>query len=261
MLPHGYDFSNKVAIITGGGTGIGAATAMLLAQYGADIVIVGRTRETLDNTAEKIKKETGRRCIGVSADVRQEEQVDSMVEQVIETFGHIDILINNAGGARGAPLKNITTKMWHNAFNLNIHAAFYCTHAVAPHLLAQRSGAIVNVSSLAGINGTKGVAPYSAAKCGLQMFTRVAAAEWAPQGIRVNCVAAGMIATEGALENWKSANLDVEAGSATIPLRRPGTPEEVANAIVFLSGDAASYITGETLAVGGGPQMGGYAED
>ena len=259
--PHGYDFTDRVAIITGGGSGIGAAAARLLAAYGADIVLAGRTRETLDDTAKEITEHTGRRCIGIPTDVRQEDQVINLVDKTLAEFGRIDILINNAGGARGRPLKDMTSKMWHSAFNLNIHAAFYCSHQVAPHFLSQGSGIIVNVSSLAGINGTKGVAPYAAAKCGLQMFTRVAAAEWGHKGIRVNCVAAGMIASEGALKNWQSANLDVEAGCANLPLRRPGEPEEVANAIVFLASDAASYITGETLAVSGGPQLGGFADE
>ncbi len=259
-FPHGYDFSGKVAIITGGGTGIGAATALLLARYGADTVIAGRTPEPLETTARKLHFETGRDCLAVPTDVRREEAVEALVKNTIDRFGRIDILVNNAGGARGAPLKNISSKQWHNAFNLNLHAAFYCTNAVAPYLLEQKSGCVINVSSMAGITGTKGVAPYSAAKCGLQMYTRVAAAEWGPRGIRVNCVAVGAIASEGAVENWKKGNLDMEAMSATVPLKRLGKPEDAANAIVFLASDAASYISGETLAVSGGPVIGGFAD-
>ena len=259
-LPQGYNFGDRVAIITGGGTGIGAATALLLARYGADVVVAGRTAANLENTAETIRTGTGRRCLGIPTDVRQEDQVKNLVQKTIDEFGRIDILVNNAGGARGAPLKDITGKQWHNAFNLNLHAAFYCTSEVAPHLIAQKSGVIINVSSMAGINGTKGVAPYAAAKCGLQMYTRVAAAEWGPLGIRVNCVAVGAIASEGAVDNWKKGNLDMETMAATIPLRRLGEPGDVAGTIAFLASDAAAYISGEILAVCGGPQMGGFAE-
>src|SRR5262249_54511073 len=169
----------------------------------------------------------------------------------------IDILINNAGGAVLSPLKDVTTKMWERSFALNVNAAYYCTREAGRHFLAQGSGVIVNVSSLAGVHGTRSCAPYSPAKPALQMFTRVTAAEWGPHGIRVNCVAPGMILTEIAEAHMRKSNIDMDAGTANFPLRRAGKPEEVANAIVFLASDAASYITGETLAVGGGPVLGG----
>src|SRR5262249_9184007 len=132
-----------------------------------------------------------------------------------------------------------------------------CTREAGRHFMAQGSGVIVNVSSLAGMHGTKGAAAYSAAKAALQMFTRVTAAEWGPLGIRVNCVAPGMILSAQAEAHHAQSNIDFEAGIANFPLRRAGKPEDVANAIVFLASDAASYITGETLAVSGGPVLGG----
>ena len=195
--------------------------------------------------------------MAVATDVRDEDAVGQLMDAVIDQFGRVDILINNAGGTIMAPLKDLSSRMWKRSFALNVDAAFFCTQAVRPHFMAQRSGAIVNVSSLAGVNGTKGGAHYSAAKAALQMFTRVTAAEWGPYGIRVNCVAPGMILSELATEHLKKSNIDIEAGTANSPLRRAGTPEEVANAIVFMASDCASYITGETLAVGGGPILGG----
>ncbi len=253
----GYDFSGKVAIVTGGGSGIGAATALLLARLGADLVIAGRTLERLQATADEITAATGRRCLAVPTDVRDEEQVGHLIDTAIEAFGHIDILINNAGGTQMTPLQEITTKQWDRSFALNVDAAYFCTREAGRHFIAQGSGAIVNVSSMAGVNGTRSGAHYSAAKAALQMFTRVAAAEWGPHGIRVNCVAPGMILSEIATEHLKNSNIDIAAGTAEFPLRRAGTPEEVASAIVFFASDASAYITGETLCVYGGPMLGG----
>jgi NAD(P)-dependent dehydrogenase (short-subunit alcohol dehydrogenase family) len=257
MITTGFDFTGRVAIVTGGGSGIGAATAMQLARLGANIAIAGRTADRLEAKAAEISEATSRSCLAVPTDVRKEEQVASLIERVIQHYGRIDILINNAGGSVMSPLKEVTSKMWERSFALNVDAAYYCTRDAGRHFLAQGSGVIVNVSSLAGVHGTKGAAPYSAAKAALQMFTRVTAAEWGPHGIRVNCVAPGMILSERATEHMKNSNIDIEAGTKAFPLRRAGRPDEVANAIVFLASDAASYITGETLAVGGGPILGG----
>jgi 3-oxoacyl-[acyl-carrier protein] reductase len=251
------DLSGRVAVVTGGGTGIGAASAMLFAQHGADVVVAGRRIEPLEDTAAKVRAATGRRCIGISTDIRDEEQVHNLIEKTVAELGRIDILVNNAGGSSLAPLAELTTKMWDRSFALNVDATYYATREAGRYFLAQKSGAIVNVSSLAGIGGLKRGAHYAASKAALQMFTRVAAAEWGPHGIRVNCVAPGLIASEPAIEGWKRAGVDPVAMSAHLPLRRPGRPEEVANAIVFLCSDAASYISGEVLAVGGGPTIGG----
>jgi NAD(P)-dependent dehydrogenase (short-subunit alcohol dehydrogenase family) len=253
------DLKSRVAVVTGGGSGIGAASALLFAQHGADVAICGRTAETLEKTATKIEAATGKRCLAIPCDVRIEEHVQRLIDTTVRELGRIDILVNNAGGSRLAPLADLTPHMWDRSFQLNVDAPYFCTREAGKHFLAQKSGAIVNVSSLAGIGGTKRGAHYSAAKAALQMFTRVAAAEWGPHGIRVNCVAAGVIASENAIEGWKAAGLDSKEMAASLPLGRVGRPEEVANAIVFLCSDAASYISGEILAVGGGPSMGGQA--
>ena len=255
-LPPEFDLTGRVAIVTGGGTGIGRATALLLARRGADVAVVGRRPEPLEATARDIAA-LGRRALPVPASVREVGAVQAMVADVVEALGGIDILVNNAGGAHGhVPLAKMDPVKWERDLALNLSAAQYCAQAAYPHLKARR-GCIVNVSSLAGMHGTQGVGAYSAAKAGVQMLTRVAAAEWGPQGVRVNCVAPGMIATEGAQRNWAKARFDASDAAKVFPLRRPGEMEEVAQMIVFFASPAASYITGETVAVGGGPQLGG----
>ena len=251
------DVSGRVAIVTGGGTGIGAATAHLLAAHGADVVVAARTVEDLEGTAAAVVAGSGRRCVPVPTDVRDEEQVIDLVERTVDELGRIDVVVNNAGGTRMGPLADIPTRAWDASFDLNVRSAYLCTREAGQHFLAQGSGAIVNISSGAGVNGVKGGAHYSSSKAALQMFTRVTAAEWGPHGIRANCIAVGGVASERAVAAWEVAGLDQAELSAGTPLGRLGTPAEVANAILFFASDAASYITGQTLSVDGGPQMGG----
>lgn len=260
MSANPYDLTGRVAIVTGGGTGIGAATARLLARHGANVVIASRSADELEKTAAAIRETSGRRCVAIPTDVKEEEQVVRMVQRTIDELGRIDILVNNAGGTRMGPLSGLTTKAWDASFGLNVRSAYFCTREVGRHLMAQRSGAIVNISSGAGINGVKGGAHYSSSKAALQMFTKVTAAEWGRYGIRVNCIAVGLVASERAVDAWRVAKLDQSAMAASVPLGRPGTPDEVANAIHFLASDAASYISGQTFAVDGGPHMGGIPD-
>ena len=196
----------------------------------------------------------------MSTAVKDEAQVARLVQHTVDAFGRIDILINNAGGSRMGPLAKLTSKAWDSSFDLNVRSAYLCTQEAGRHMIAQGCGAIVNVSSNAGITGVKGGAHYSSAKAALQMFTTVTAAEWGRHGIRANCVAAGMIASERAAAAWQAAGLDT-SNMATIPLRRPGRPDEVASMIVFFASDAASYISGQTVAVNGGPSIGGIPDD
>jgi 3-oxoacyl-[acyl-carrier protein] reductase len=255
-----FDLTGRVAIVTGGGTGIGAATARRLALHGADVVVASRTLEELEHKAAEIREATGRRCLAVQTDVKDEAQCVRLVERTIEEFGKIDILVNNAGGTRMGPLKDLPTRGWDSIYDLNVRSAYFCTREAGRHMIAQRSGAIVNISSSGGINGVKGGAHYASAKAALQMFTKVTAAEWGPYGIRANCVAVGLVASERAVDAWKVAGIDPGQAAVSTPLRRPGQPDEVAAAILFFASDAASYVTGQTLAVDGGPPMGGIPE-
>lgn len=256
-LPPEFNLSGRVALVTGGGTGIGRETALLLARRGADVAISGRRAEPLEATAAEIR-ELGVKALVVPADVRKADAARAMIDAVVAGLGRLDILVNNAGGAHGhIALAKMDPAKWDRDIQLNLSAAMYCSQAALPHLKATK-GTIVNISSLAGVHGTQGVGAYSAAKAGLQMFTRVCAAEWGPYGVRVNCVAPGMTATENARAGWDKSGFDAAAVARdAFPLGRYGECREVAQMIVFFASDAASYITGETVAVGGGPKLGG----
>ncbi|MCW1428668.1 SDR family NAD(P)-dependent oxidoreductase [Novosphingobium sp. JCM 18896] len=260
MIRDQLDFTGRVAIITGGATGIGYATALQLAKLGASVVICSRTVDELEAAAARIAAESGQRCLAVPTDVKNEDAVIALVERTVDEFGRIDVLVNNAGGTRMGPLETIPSKGWDSIFDLNMRSAYVATREVGKHMIAQKSGAIVNISSGAGENGVRGGAHYSAAKAALQMFTRVTAAEWGKHGVRVNCVAAGAIASPRVLDAWQVAGLEPDEMGKAIPLRRTGTPDEMANMIVFFASDAASYITGQTIGVNGGPALGGMPD-
>ncbi len=256
-----FDLSNRVAIVTGGGTGIGKATARLFAENGADIVIAGRKVERLQEVAKSISDDTGRRVIAMQTDVRDEDQVQALVDGTVAEFGKLDILINNAGGAYMFPTKDMPPDRFRNSIELNLTSAYLCSRAALPHLLKSEHAAIVSMSSGAGVSGVKGGAAYSAGKAGLQMFTRVIAAEWGPKGIRANAIAVGGVASEGALRSWERFGMDADSMGQGNPLRRVGWPIDIANGALFFVSDLSSWITGQTLSIDGGPAgMGGIAD-
>jgi 3-oxoacyl-[acyl-carrier protein] reductase len=255
-----FDLTGQVAVVTGGGTGIGAATAMLLAQHGADVAIAARTVADLERTSGAVEAATGRRCLIVPTDVKVEEQCVAMVARVVDELGRIDVMVNNAGGTRMGPLRDLPTKAWDAGFDLNVRSAYFCTREAGDHFIEQGSGAIVNISSDAGVHGVKGGAHYASAKAALQMFTAVTAAEWGRYGIRANCIAVGGIASERASAAWEVAGIDPDVIGAGTALRRIGTPDEIATAILFFASRASSYVTGQTLSVDGGTQMGGMPD-
>lgn len=256
-----FDFTGKVVLITGASLGIGAVTARMFAAHGADVAIAARTAEKIEARAAQIREEFGGKCVGIVADVTEPDAVERMVEQTLAEFGRIDVLVNNAGNSVQSTLRNLTPELWQWGRALNLDSAAYCTMEVGKHFIARgEGGTIVNISSVAGITGTMGEVPYSAGKAGVQMLTRVAAAEWGKYGIRVNCVSPGMTMTEKLQKKADDGIYPMDAISKGFPLRRAGTSEEVAHAILFMASDYASYITGQNLAVDGGPPMKGLSD-
>jgi meso-butanediol dehydrogenase/(S,S)-butanediol dehydrogenase/diacetyl reductase len=239
----------KVAFVTGGGSGIGAATAQRLAQEGATVVVCGRRREPLDAVVADIVA-AGGKAEAVVADVSDEAGFTAALDATARRHGRLDVLVNNAMAYTWGSIEEMSTADWHANFSTSVDGTFWGTRA-AMRLMKGKGGAIVNVSSICGQLGTPWMAGYSAAKAAVDNFSRAAAAEGAPHGIRVNVVipavvetpaTAGMLADEASRRNTEKL----------IPMGRVGQPEELANAILFLASDEASYITGASLPVDGG---------
>ncbi|MBN8440924.1 MAG: SDR family oxidoreductase [Thauera sp.] len=239
----------KVAFVTGGGSGIGAATAQRLAQEGATVVVCGRRREPLDAVVAGIVA-AGGKAEAVVADVSDEAGFTAALEAAAQRHGRLDVLVNNAMAYTWGSIEEMSTADWHANFSTSVDGTFWGTRT-AMRLMKGKGGAIVNVSSICGQLGTPWMAGYSAAKAAIDNFSRAAAAEGAPHGVRVNVVipavvetpaTAGMLADEASRKNTEKL----------IPMGRVGQPEELANAILFLASDEASYITGASLPVDGG---------
>ena len=252
-----FSFEGKVAIVTGGGTGIGTATTRLLATYGADVVIASRKMENLVQVAGDVGTETGRTILPVQADVRDPASAESVVARAADALGRVDVLVNNAGGAYMFPFLQTPVDRFDNNMNLNLRGPYVLTQAVAPLMIEQGGGAIVNISSSAGVHGVAGGAVYSTAKAGLQMLTRVVAVELGPHGIRCNCIAVGAVASEGALRSWARFGADAESMGRLNPLRRVGMPDDIAWGVVYFASDMSSWVSGQTLEINGGPSLPG----
>jgi meso-butanediol dehydrogenase/(S,S)-butanediol dehydrogenase/diacetyl reductase len=239
----------KVAFVTGGGTGIGAATARRFAQEGATVVICGRRREPLDEVAAAIRA-AGGQAEGVQADVADEGQIVGAIEAAAARHGRLDVLVNNAMAYSWGALESTTTADWRSNFTTSVDGTFWGTRT-AMKLMKERGGSIVNLSSICGTLGTAWMAGYSAAKAAIINFSRAAAAEGAALGVRVNVVIPAVVetpATAGMLADENSR----QGTERLIPMGRVGQPEELANAILFLASDEASYVTGAALPVDGG---------
>lgn len=249
-----FDLTDQVAVITGGGTGIGRATARLLAAHGAHCVLASRRVENLDAVAAEVRAH-GRRALVVPTDVRRPADCERLIAETIAAFGQIDILVNNAGGSRMAQLLDWTLEAWENMQALNLRSVFLLSQAAARHMVARRRGAIVNISSGAGETGLPWVAPYGAAKSGVNNLTRSFAAGLGPHGIRVNCLAVGAVKSEGFLRAMARAGQDPDVVGGANAIGRAGLPEEIAWPILFLVSRAASFLSGETIAINGGPSV------
>jgi 7-alpha-hydroxysteroid dehydrogenase len=246
-----FRVTDKVAVVTGAGRGIGAAAAHALAEAGADVVISARTEDQLVKVAHEVEA-AGRRAVVVPADLRDLDAAASLADVAVREFGRLDIVVNNVGGAMPRPFMATTPRHLTDAFGFNVAIAHRLMAAAVPHLLRSpgRAGAVINISSVIGRVSGRGYLAYGTAKAALAHYTRLAAADLAP-GIRVNAIAVGSVATS-ALDIVLADDAARGQMERATPLGRIGDPEEVAAAVVFLASPAAGYITGKILEVDGG---------
>jgi 2-deoxy-D-gluconate 3-dehydrogenase len=245
-----FSVAGKRALVTGGSKGIGAVAAVVLAEAGADIAIAGRDPSDLEEVRQQVVA-LGRRCHVIVADLAQTEDAQRTADDALSYFGTIDILVNNAGIARVAPILSFPLADWDAIMAVNLRAPFIIARALAPKMIAQRGGKIINVSSQAGSYALYEHAAYSASKGGLNMLTRTMAVEWGPYNIQSNCVSPTVILTPMGEQVWGKP----EKGDpmlAKIPLGRFGKPVEVADVILFLASPASDMINGDNIFVDGG---------
>lgn len=270
MIPKELSVGGKVAIITGAGRGIGKAIALVLAEGGADIVVVARTTKQIEQTAEEIRK-LGQKALAIPTDVTSEDQIKAVVEQTISQFGKIDILVNNAGiGPPEKPVvfipgakfpgweltdnwdKQLTPEEWNQVIATNLTSALLFVQAVGSYMLRQKKGKVINISSNSADLGTPYWAPYCSSKAALSMFTRCLASEWAPFNICVNAIGPGNTRTEMMEKIMKEDPKVAEWVLAAIPMGRLAEPREIALLAFYLASDASNFLTGQTIYIDGG---------
>ena len=242
----------KVALVTGAARGIGKQIALKFAEEGADIAFTDLVIDELGEQTKKELEEKGARVLAIASNAADFEQAHQAVQQVVDTFGHLDILVNNAGITKDGLMLRMTEAQWDAVLTVNLKSAFNFIHAVSPVMLRQRGGSIINISSIVGVHGNAGQCNYSASKAGMIGLAKSIAAELGPKGVRANVVAPGFILTDmteklgpEVLKQWESK----------IPMRRGGSPAEVAKVCTFLASDLASYVSGQVILVDGGMGM------
>lgn len=244
-----------VAVVTGGGTGLGFAIARRLSAEGYAVVLASRSAAHLEPAVERLRAQ-GRTALAVPTDVRQPEQVDALFSAVGSRFGRLDVLVNNAAGNFVAPAEALSPNGWRSVVATVLDGSFYCARAAFPRLCASPRAAIVNVVASYAWGAGPGTVHSAAAKAGVVALTRTLAVEWAPHGIRVNAVSPGPVHTEGTDQQlWTSPEV-VDSVTRTVPLARFGRPEEIAAGVAYLVGPDAAYVTGQVLTIDGGQSLG-----
>jgi NAD(P)-dependent dehydrogenase (short-subunit alcohol dehydrogenase family) len=243
---------NKVALVTGGTSGIGRATAIALGAAGAKVVFSGRRESEGEDTANLIRQ-SGAECLFVRSDVSSEADVKALIEKTVASYGRLDVVFNNAGiESPMKPLHEQSVEDFDKLMAINVRGLFLCMKYQIQQMLTQGAGVIINNSSMGGIIAFAGVSPYNASKHAVMGLTRSAALDYAKQGIRINAVNPGLIATEMMDRLTSPGSTPQQTAASIVPMGRMGTPDEVAAAVVFLCSDAASYMTGQSLLVDGG---------
>lgn len=244
--------TNKVALVTGGAKGIGKSISLAFAKAGYDVVVnYNGSKDAADATKQEIEA-LGQKAMTIQADVSQDEQVKTMIDQAIEAFGHIDVLINNAGITKDGLLMRMSYEDYHRVIAINLEGSFNTIHHVSRYMMKQRSGSIINISSVVGLMGNAGQANYASSKAGVLGLTKSAARELALRGIRVNAIAPGFIVSD---MTDKLADKDKQKMLEQIPLKAFGKPEQVADVAVALASNSFAYVTGQVIHVDGGMVM------
>ena len=237
----------KSAIVTGGGSGIGLACTKLFSKEGANVAIFGRRQDRLNATA----KEVGSQILTITGDLMVNNDLDNLVSKTLQTFGKIDIVVNNGGIFTGSPIHETNDNDWDTIMNTNLRSAFQLTKRVLPHMIEHKAGVFVHISSIAGLIAIPGVAAYNVSKGALLQFNRSIAMEYGPLGIRSNAICPGLVKTEMTEELMKDKKL-MQEWSKEYPIGRFGLPKDIANACLYLASDDSSFVTGVALPVDGG---------
>jgi len=257
MAASPFSLENKIAIVTGGGVGIGRSVAVEFARAGADVVVASRKLENLEPVTAEIVK-LGRRSFAMAVDVRQEDAVKELVERTVRDLGRLDIMVNNAGASFRANPEDITANGWNTVVQINLNGVFFGCKWAGRQMMAQGGGVIINVSSIAGTNGSAMMPHYGAAKAAVVNYTRSLGMAWGRKNVRVNCIAPGPIETEGYMgvltkQDPAVAKKAYDTVASRVGMGRWGKVEEIAYPCIFLASDASSWMTGETIVIDGGP--------
>jgi NAD(P)-dependent dehydrogenase (short-subunit alcohol dehydrogenase family) len=249
-----FDLSGRVAIVTGSSRGLGQYMARALARAGADLVLTSRKRETLRDFAKEIEG-LGRRALPLDLDVRNLDSIERMAEEAEKGFGQLDILVNNAGCNVRKPALEVTWEDWNLVLDTNLRGSFFVAQAVAKRMTPRGYGRIINIGSVTSVAGYAGLGPYGASRGGIRQLTMSLADDWGKYGVTVNCLAPGWFRTEQNKVLYENQEW-VEYLCDRIPLKRPGKPDDLDAAVVFLAAESSRYVTGQTLLVDGGISTG-----